>query len=314
MLTVAIVGLGKIAIDQHCRVIASGTDFRIGAVVSRRGLTVAEAPSFPMISDMLAAEPAIDAVVLCTPPITHFSDAMTALHAGKHVLLEKPPTLTLSELAELERAASSAGRTLFAAWHSRFNAGVEQLAERLREKTACALKIVWKEDVRRWHPGQAWIWQPGGFGVFDPGINALSILTAVLPEGVSLRDAELDVPENAAMPIAARLRLGMGLGPARFTADFDWRQTGPQTWDIEIRTTDGTFYELRNGGRTLLVDGTMTVDEPSREYELIYERFAALIAGHESDVDAAPLRLVADAFMVGRRNTVASFREGDGAG
>ncbi len=37
-----------------------------------------------------------------------------------------------------------------------------------------------KEDVRRWHPGQDWIWEAGGFGVFDPGINALSILTEVL--------------------------------------------------------------------------------------------------------------------------------------
>jgi D-galactose 1-dehydrogenase len=309
MLTVAIVGLGKIANDQHCRVIASATDFRIGAVVSRRGLTVADAPSFPTLSDMLAAEPAIDAVALCTPPIAHFSDAMTALDAGKHVLLEKPPTLTLSELAELERAAFSAGRTLFAAWHSRFNAGVEQLAERLRENTVAALKIVWKEDVRRWHPGQAWIWQPGGFGVFDPGINALSILTAVLPEGVCLRDADLDIPQNAAMPIAARLRLGMGLESPGFTADFDWRQTGPQIWDIDIRTTDGTSYELRNGGRTLLIDGKMTVDEPSREYEMIYERFATLIAGGNSDVDPSPLRLVADAFMIGRRNTVEAFHD-----
>jgi D-galactose 1-dehydrogenase len=313
MLTVAVVGLGKIANDQHCRVIASGTDFRIGAVVSRRGLTVAEAPSFPTLSDMLAAEPAIDAVALCTPPIAHFSDAMTALNAGKHVLLEKPPTLTLSELAELQRAASSADRTLFAAWHSRFNAGVEQLAERLHENTVAALKIVWREDVRRWHPGQAWIWEPGGFGVFDPGINALSILTAVLPEGVCLRDAELDIPQNAAMPIAARLRLGMGLEPAGFTADFDWRQTGPQTWDIDIRTTDGTSYELRNGGRTLLIDGKLTVDEPSREYEMIYERFAELIAERGSDVDASPMRLVADAFMIGRRNIVAPFNEGDEA-
>jgi D-galactose 1-dehydrogenase len=309
VLTVAIVGLGKIANDQHCPVIEASDAFRIGAVVSRRRLTVAGASSFPTLSDMLAADLAIDAVALCTPPLAHFSDAMSALHAGKHVLLEKPPTLTLSQLAELERAAASADVTLFATWHSRFNAGVEQLAERLREKTVAALAIVWKEDVRRWHPGQAWIWQPGGFGVFDPGINALSILTAVLPEGLSLRDAELDVPANAAMPIAARLRFGMGAGPAALTADFDWRQTGPQTWDIEIRTTDGTSYQLRNGGRTLLVDGKTVVDEPSREYEAIYERFATLIAARDSDVDATPLRLVADVFMIGRRNTVEAFHE-----
>jgi D-galactose 1-dehydrogenase len=167
------------------------------------------------------------------------------------------------------------------------------LAKRLRDKTVATLAIKWKEDVRRWHPGQAWIWRPGGFGVFDPGINALSILTTVLPKGLSLHDTELDIPENVAMPIAARLRFGIGAGPADLTADFDWRQTGPQTWDIEIRTTDGTFYQLHNGGRTLLVDGKAELDEPSREYKMIYKRFASLI----------------DAFMVGRRNTVEAFHE-----
>ena len=42
-------------------------------------------------------------------------------------------------------------------------------------------RIIWKEDVHHWHPGQRWIWEPGGFGVFDPGINALSVLTEILP-------------------------------------------------------------------------------------------------------------------------------------
>jgi len=309
MLTVAIVGLGKIATDQHCRVIEASPDFRIGAVVSRRGLTVGNAPTFPTLSDLLSAVPTVDAVVLCTPPLAHFPDAITALRAGKHVLLEKPPTLTLGELAELERAAAAADRTLFATWHSRFNIGVQQLTQRLRGKAVAALKIDWKEDVRRWHPGQAWIWQPGGFGIFDPGINALSILTAILPDGLPLREAELDVPENVAMPIAARLRFGTDAGDGDLTADFDWRQTGPQTWDIEVKTTDGTCYLLRNGGRTLLVDGTTAVDEPEHEYAMIYERFACLISGGNSDVDASPLRLVADAFMIGRRNTVEAFHD-----
>jgi D-galactose 1-dehydrogenase len=43
------------------------------------------------------------------------------------------------------------------------------------------VNVIWREDVRVWHPGQDWIWQPGGLGVFDPGINALSIITHILP-------------------------------------------------------------------------------------------------------------------------------------
>ena len=44
------------------------------------------------------------------------------------------------------------------------------------------LLVTWKEDVRHWHPGQQWIWEAGGFGVFDPGINALSIVTKIMPD------------------------------------------------------------------------------------------------------------------------------------
>jgi D-galactose 1-dehydrogenase len=42
-------------------------------------------------------------------------------------------------------------------------------------------RITWREDVRKWHPGQDWVFEPGGMGVFDPGINALSILTISCP-------------------------------------------------------------------------------------------------------------------------------------
>ena len=58
--------------------------------------------------------------------------------------------------------------------------------------------------MRRWHPGQAWIWEPGGFGVFDPGINALSIATSIFAP-FFLTAARLDFPENRDAPIAAAL-------------------------------------------------------------------------------------------------------------
>ena len=49
----------------------------------------------------------------------------------------------------------------------------------LAGKTIKQAKIIWREDVRKWHPGQDWIFEAGGMGVFDPGINALSIMTDI---------------------------------------------------------------------------------------------------------------------------------------
>jgi D-galactose 1-dehydrogenase len=308
---IGIIGLGKIAHDQHLPVIAKNPDFELAAIVSRRGLTVDGVPTFSTAEHMYAALPDLDAVALCTPPGAHFEGARDALSAGKHVLLEKPPTLTLSELAALQAMAASGGLSLFTTWHSRFNAGVFKAREILADRGVTSLAITWKEDVRRWHPGQKWIWEAGGFGVFDPGINALSILTFIMPGQIGVRSAELEVPANCQTPIAARVVFSYGDAGGPFTADIDWRQTGPQTWDIDLTTADGGQVLLQQGGTRLVVDGVVVVEEEPDEYEQIYVRFAELLASGGSEVDAAPLVLVADAFMSGRRNpTEAFFDEG----
>src|SRR3546814_20550411 len=92
-------------------------------------------------------------------------------------MLEKPPAATTTEICALADHARARGVTLFATGHSREAAGVAGARDWLSGKRIRAAHIRWKEDIRRWHPGQEWILDAGGFGVFDPGINALSILT-----------------------------------------------------------------------------------------------------------------------------------------
>jgi D-galactose 1-dehydrogenase len=48
---------------------------------------------------------------------------------------------------------------------------------------------------------------------------------------------------------------------------------------------------------------------PDREYAAIYQRFAELLNAGQCDVDVAPLRHVADAFLIGRRRMTAPFFE-----
>ena len=161
--------------------------------------------------------------------------------------------------------------------------------------------------MRRWHPNQDWIWRAGGFGVFDPGINALSIATYIFPKAFFVKGATLVFPANHDAPIAARITFE-DAGGLEIAADFDWRQTGPQTWDILAETTAGSMA-LSNGGATLSVDGRVTHQEPEREYPMLYERFSEIIRAGISDVDIAPLRHVADAFMLGRRTLVDAFHD-----
>ena len=300
---IGIIGLGKIAQDQHLPIIAANPAFALAATSSTRGLTAGGVPGFRSSAEMLAAMPELDAVAICTPPQVRYEIAREALLAGKHVLLEKPPAATISELAHLQTLAERAGRVLFTTWHSQYNAAVEECARLLSDQAVTRLFVDWKEDVRKWHPGQAWIWEAGGFGVFDPGINALSIVTRILPQPAFLRAAELSFPANRDTPIAAHLTFD---GPD-LRAEFDWRQQGGEVWEITVGTASGQSLKLAAGGTRLEVDGAVVAEEASTEYAGIYRRFDELLRSGQSQVDAAPFWLVAEAFMLGRRIAVEAF-------
>jgi len=303
---IAIAGLGKIAQDQHIPSIGRHPGFSLAAIVTR-GAGLPGFDHFARLDAMLEARPDVTAVALCVPPQVRFGMAWAALSAGRDVLLEKPPGATVAEVQALADLARAKGRTLFATWHSRFAPGVAQAKAWLAGRTVTRAAIVWREDVRQWHPGQAWIWDAGGMGVFDPGINALSILTEIMPSPVHLTAAELEFPANRDTPIAARLSFADTAG-APVTADFDWRQTGPQTWDIAV-DTDGGALKLSAGGAKLEIDGQAVDQPPEAEYDGIYARFAELLAAGQSDVDASPLVHVADAFMLGRRIVTDPFHD-----
>ncbi|NRP18480.1 L-arabinose 1-dehydrogenase (NAD(P)(+)) [Ensifer adhaerens] len=303
---IALVGVGKIVRDQHLPAIAKNGDYRLIAAASRHG-TVDGIDNFKSIEAMLEAVPAIDAVSLCMPPQYRYEAARTALEAGKHVFLEKPPGATLSEVADLESLATSKGLSLFASWHSRYAPAVEAAKSFLAATTIRDVKIVWKEDVRQWHPNQDWIWAAGGLGIFDPGINALSIVTHILPRPLFITAATLEFPENRDAPIAATIAF-TDADKLAVSAEFDWRQTGKQSWDIVAQTDAGEMV-LSEGGAKLSIDGKIVHEEPEQEYPMLYKRFAEIIRAKTSDVDLAPLRHVADAFMLGRRKFVEAFHD-----
>src|SRR5271163_4109206 len=123
---IAIIGIGKIAQDQHLPVIAKNSDFRLVAVVSQRGLGAPGVPTFRTPAELYAALPDLDAVAICTPPSVRHAIAREALDAGKHVLLEKPPTPTMAEMNDLTAHAAGRGKVIFATWHSQYNAAVDQ--------------------------------------------------------------------------------------------------------------------------------------------------------------------------------------------
>ncbi|MBC8027724.1 MAG: Gfo/Idh/MocA family oxidoreductase [Steroidobacteraceae bacterium] len=302
-LKVGLLGIGKIARDQHIPALRANPKFQLVACASRN-TTVEGTANFPDLATMLAGVPDLDVVSICTPPTAHFDAALSALRSGKHVMLEKPPTATTRQIALLADEAARRGRTLYQTWHSRHAASVDAARDWLRTRKLTTGRITWKEDVHQWHPGQQWIFDPGGFGVFDPGINAFSLLTEIVPHEVSVENALLEFPANQQAPIAANVRLRTTDG-VEIAGEFDFRQKGEQNWDIELTTTSGTI-KLSNGGATLIIDGKTLASDVglAGEYPRLYARLAELVTAGESEVDWRPFQLVADAFLIGERRIV----------
>ena len=308
MIRFGIIGFGKIARDQHVPALTAHGGYALKAVVTTQGCDAAGVQCFADHRAMLAAcAGVLDAVAISTPPGPRYAIARDCLEAGLDCLLEKPPATTLGELEALRDLAAAKGRVLFTTWHSQHAAAVEQARALLRGQRMRRLDIRWHEDVNTYHPGQDWVWEAEGFGVFDPGINALSIASRIAPGRLIVDDAVLRVPANREQPIVVRLTLSSPAADGSLSAVFDWCPTGEDEWTIEIETGDGRVLRLERGGAALLVDGVAQLATGPGEYPSIYAEFAELIAKRRSHVDPEPLRLVADALMIARREAAPAF-------
>ena len=299
---IAIIGYGKIAEDQHVPSIEANPRFELVASSSRSGQGVGR--KFTDWRELIRTVEGLEAVAITTPPGPRYTIARECIEAGLHCLLEKPPTVGLAEIADLDCLAQAKGVSLFTTWHAQHHQTVGTAAQLLAGKRIKSLTIHWHEDVRKWHPGQRWIWEPGGFGVFDPGINAFSIATKIFPGSLFVRSAELSIPKNAQTPIAADIVFSSPQADGPLTASLDWRRSEGEEWTIAVETSDGETIRLENGGSKLIVGGEVREDQGAGEYAEIYNQFVDLIDQRRSLVDVAPLRLVADCLLVARRREV----------
>lgn len=313
-MNIALVGVGKIAKAQHVPNIAASDAWDLVATVALEG-TVNGIDSYTNFDTFLQSRKDVEVVSFCVPAIARFDYAVKALRSGLHVMLEKPPAATIAEMNYLRDFADECGRTLFTTWHSQMAPGVRPAKKWLSDKVIKEASVTWFEDIRQFHVSnldedsgsggtkrnQDWIFEPGGIGVFDTGINAISILTEIMPNGLRVTGASLVYPENRNQPIAAELVLN-----STINASFNFRHEGPPVWDMHITTHQGEI-SLERSATILTIDGKKIDLGPSQEYADLYKRMAELIQAGESEVNLDPLVLVADAFMLGTREVSDAF-------
>ncbi len=137
MISFALLGCGRIA-KRHAELLGTGQieGARLAAVCDTQADRAAAfgkryaVPSFTAIDDLLAA-PGIDVVSILTPSGMHADHAIRVARSGRHIVVEKPMALTLSDAEAMIAAADAASVELFVVKQNRFNVPVVKAREAL---------------------------------------------------------------------------------------------------------------------------------------------------------------------------------------
>ncbi len=133
---VGVVGVGYWG-SRHVRVLRSTTGVASVVGIDQRFTGQEGSPQLidcdvAGYADLEAALPAVDAVIIATPPSSHYSLGLRAIEAGKHVLVEKPLAASLNQARELVDAAETAGTVLMPGLTFLYNAAVHKLRDIMR--------------------------------------------------------------------------------------------------------------------------------------------------------------------------------------
>ena len=262
-LRIGVIGCGKITVTRHapeyaanelCEV-AGFFDYlpeRAEAMAKEYGGRV-----YPSVEALLA-DGSIDAVSICTANATHAALTVAALHAGKHVLCEKPLATTLTECEEMLSAARAAGRRLFVAHNQRLSA-VHQKAKALLDGGAIGKPISFKTCFGHSGPDNwsidagtgNWFFDKSrsAFGaVADLGIHKIDLMRYLLGSDIACVQAILatldksypdgtpvNVDDNAT--VLCRMKNGV-LG----SVTVSWTYYADEENDTTIYGTDGKMH------------------------------------------------------------------------
>lgn len=131
----------------------------------------------------LLADDGVDVVSICTPNHLHATQAVEAMQAGKHVIVETPPGLTVDECDAMMRVSRETGRRLFCALSQRrlpaHQKAEELLAEGAIGRPICAIINILDDELERMNDPESWKgdWErSGGGALLDAGYRAVYTL------------------------------------------------------------------------------------------------------------------------------------------
>jgi predicted dehydrogenase len=243
----------------------------------------------------------VDLVVICTPNALHAPQAIQALRAGKHVLVQKPLALSFSDAEAVVEVARDRGRLLFVDYTYRFLATMNALQRAL--PAIGPVQSVSAEFHNIYGPGaeKAWFFDrrlSGGGALLDLGVHLLDLaLWLVQPGTVSLEQAEL---ERGGIEHLASLRVRLDSVP--FDLSVSWNAPLPHTrigfeiggahGRLRWENVDGSFFHFRT-----VHDATVLLDrETSLRSDTLHALSNALATNIAPPIDSRVYALLDQAY------------------
>jgi predicted dehydrogenase len=268
----SVIGLGP-ACEPHAKSLIDLTDrAEVRHAASRseaRTKAFASRFPFPTTTDIKSAiaDPAVEAVLVLTPPNAHLEVAERCFAAGKHVLVEKPLEVSLDRAERLVALARQAGRTLGVVLQHRFRPASLRLREVVASgalgtvETASMAVPWWRPQNYYDEPGRGTLRRDGGGVLMTQAIHTLDLFRSLVgvSEVVAAQATRTSMHRMETEDYASALvRLGKG-APGTITATTTAYPGGPER--IEITGSRGTAALIGGRLQVAFLDGGQEVVE-----------------------------------------------------
>jgi len=183
----AVAGTGMIA-GYHAQAITQTPGAQLVGVVSRspeKGRAFAAQHGIPVLTDTveeMVARSDVDVISITTPSGAHLSPALTAIRAGKHVVIEKPLETTPERADQIIAAADQARVKLAAIFQGRFGSGAQTVKAaietgRFGRLVLCSAYVKWQRSAEYYKTPWKGTWDlDGGGALMNQAIHGVDLL------------------------------------------------------------------------------------------------------------------------------------------
>jgi predicted dehydrogenase len=245
--SVGLVGYGMAGRVFHAPVISCVPGLKLAAIVERHGReSLQRYPDIAIVTDAedLFHMPEIDLVVVATPNDTHFKLARNALLAGKHVVVDKPFTISFSQADELIALARQMGKILTVFQNRRWDGDFQTVCKIVQNNRVGRL-VEFESSFDRFRPGPkqgAWREQdvPGGGLLYDIAPHLVDQGLLLFGWPLSVTAAIRTQRDNAAVDDKFTISLRYPSLDVKLEAGMLARQGRPR---FVLNGTDGSFVK-----------------------------------------------------------------------